>query len=180
MKRYFFNIFSSDLLLFDPSRLMNPVFSPKSDGAVTMGSSLTNNMQGNISEKLVNITEFVIGAFSNKLSLTHVVAFMFKSDCQNQFQFQSIRKFRLVSQCTLGTNGKWQKGWCLSSVFLILIVESSVSNVTYIARFCDITLFRDQKMHKLVFEEGGLPEGTEVAYYSRGKVAEHLLYNCWI
>ncbi|CAN4118882.1 unnamed protein product [Withania somnifera] len=28
---------------------------------------------------------------------------------------------------------------------------------------------RDQKMHKLVFEEGGLPEGTELAYYSRGK-----------
>ncbi|XP_059296289.1 uncharacterized protein LOC132049482 isoform X1 [Lycium ferocissimum] len=28
---------------------------------------------------------------------------------------------------------------------------------------------RDHKMHKLVFEEGGLPEGTEVAYYSRGK-----------
>ncbi|KAK4377719.1 hypothetical protein RND71_004015 [Anisodus tanguticus] len=28
---------------------------------------------------------------------------------------------------------------------------------------------RDQRMHKLVFEEGGLPEGTEVAYYSRGK-----------
>ncbi|XP_009796874.1 uncharacterized protein LOC107831397 isoform X2 [Nicotiana tabacum] len=28
---------------------------------------------------------------------------------------------------------------------------------------------RDQKMHKLVFDEGGLPDGTEVAYYSRGK-----------
>lgn len=32
-------------------------------------------------------------------------------------------------------------------------------------------------MHRLVFEEGGLSEGTEVAYYSRGKVAEHLLYH---
>ncbi|CAN4117156.1 unnamed protein product [Withania somnifera] len=28
---------------------------------------------------------------------------------------------------------------------------------------------RDQKMHRLIFEEGGLPDGTEVAYYSRGK-----------
>ncbi|KAJ8532792.1 hypothetical protein K7X08_015681 [Anisodus acutangulus] len=28
---------------------------------------------------------------------------------------------------------------------------------------------KDQKMHWLVFEEGGLPDGTEVAYYSRGK-----------
>ncbi|EYU41581.1 hypothetical protein MIMGU_mgv1a001359mg [Erythranthe guttata] len=28
---------------------------------------------------------------------------------------------------------------------------------------------RDQRMHKLVFENGGLPDGTEVAYYSNGK-----------
>ncbi|XP_059290496.1 uncharacterized protein LOC132044038 isoform X3 [Lycium ferocissimum] len=28
---------------------------------------------------------------------------------------------------------------------------------------------KDQKLHWLVFEEGGLPDGTEVAYYSRGK-----------
>ncbi|KAK4730869.1 hypothetical protein R3W88_023857 [Solanum pinnatisectum] len=28
---------------------------------------------------------------------------------------------------------------------------------------------KDQKMHWLVFEEGGLPDGSEVAYYSRGK-----------
>ncbi|KAG9134595.1 hypothetical protein Leryth_000926, partial [Lithospermum erythrorhizon] len=28
---------------------------------------------------------------------------------------------------------------------------------------------KDQSMHKLVFEEGGLPNGTEVAYYSHGK-----------
>lgn len=29
---------------------------------------------------------------------------------------------------------------------------------------------RDQRLHKLVFEEDGLPDGTEVAYYARGKV----------
>ena len=29
---------------------------------------------------------------------------------------------------------------------------------------------RDQRLHKLVFEENGLPDGTEVAYYARGKV----------
>ncbi|KAL3825836.1 hypothetical protein ACJIZ3_021865 [Penstemon smallii] len=28
---------------------------------------------------------------------------------------------------------------------------------------------KDQKMHKLVFEDGGLPDGTEVGYYSHGK-----------
>ncbi|KAL8526184.1 hypothetical protein ACS0TY_015416 [Phlomoides rotata] len=28
---------------------------------------------------------------------------------------------------------------------------------------------KDQRMHKLVFENGGLPDGTEVAYYSNGK-----------
>lgn len=27
-------------------------------------------------------------------------------------------------------------------------------------------------MHKLVFENGGLPDGTEVAYYSNGKVVD--------
>ncbi|KAK4772947.1 hypothetical protein SAY87_027966 [Trapa incisa] len=28
---------------------------------------------------------------------------------------------------------------------------------------------KDQRLHKLVFEKGGLPDGTEVAYYSRGQ-----------
>ncbi|XP_075502251.1 uncharacterized protein LOC142540168 isoform X1 [Primulina tabacum] len=28
---------------------------------------------------------------------------------------------------------------------------------------------KDQRMHRLVFEDGGLPDGTEVAYYSHGK-----------
>ncbi|KAL1351979.1 hypothetical protein AAHE18_06G133400 [Arachis hypogaea] len=28
---------------------------------------------------------------------------------------------------------------------------------------------KDQRLHKLVFEENGLPDGTEVAYYARGK-----------
>lgn len=28
---------------------------------------------------------------------------------------------------------------------------------------------KDQKMHRLVFEDGGLPDGTELAYYSRGQ-----------
>ena len=31
---------------------------------------------------------------------------------------------------------------------------------------------RDIRLHKLVFEEGGLPDGTEVAYYARGQVVE--------
>jgi hypothetical protein len=29
---------------------------------------------------------------------------------------------------------------------------------------------RDQRLHRLVFEEGGLPDGTELAYYARGQV----------
>lgn len=103
----FLSSLSSDLLLLHPSRLTKPVFAPKSDETSTMCSSFRNNMQGNISEKLVNITEFVIRAFSNKLPLTHMVAFTFKSDCQNQLSFQSIQKLlRLVSRCTLGPNGK--------------------------------------------------------------------------
>ncbi|KAF5747855.1 hypothetical protein HS088_TW05G00584 [Tripterygium wilfordii] len=32
-----------------------------------------------------------------------------------------------------------------------------------------LTTKRDQRLHKLVFEEGGLPDGTEVAYYGRGQ-----------
>lgn len=31
---------------------------------------------------------------------------------------------------------------------------------------------RDQRLHRLVFEEGGLPDGTEVAYFAGGKVVE--------
>ncbi|KAB2098220.1 hypothetical protein ES319_A01G224700v1 [Gossypium barbadense] len=30
---------------------------------------------------------------------------------------------------------------------------------------------KDQQLHKLVFEEDGLPDGTEVAYYARGQVS---------
>ncbi|KAF3682542.1 putative transcription factor MYB48-like [Capsicum annuum] len=91
-----------------PNKLMNPVFSPKSDGAVTMGSSLTNNMQGNISEKLSKSVP--------------------------------VSKYSKVSP---GVSVHSRNQWKMTK--------------------------RDQKMHKLVFEEGGLPEGTEVAYYSRGK-----------
>nr|XP_034909351.1 uncharacterized protein LOC118044989 isoform X1 [Populus alba] len=28
---------------------------------------------------------------------------------------------------------------------------------------------KDQRLHRLVFEEGGLPDGTELAYYARGQ-----------
>lgn len=37
---------------------------------------------------------------------------------------------------------------------------------------------RDQRLHKLVFGEDGLPDGTEVAYYARGKVVlcEYFMY----
>lgn len=37
---------------------------------------------------------------------------------------------------------------------------------------CNIISPRDQRMHKLVFENDGLPDGTEVAYYSNGKVIQ--------
>lgn len=32
-------------------------------------------------------------------------------------------------------------------------------------------LNRDLRLHKLVFEEDVLPDGTEVAYYAKGQVA---------
>jgi hypothetical protein len=32
----------------------------------------------------------------------------------------------------------------------------------------------------LVFEEGGLPDGTEVAYYARGQVVEINISNAYI
>lgn len=59
-------------------------------------------------------------------------------------------------------------------------MDSSDSDVTYSAWFCVITSFRDQKMHKLVFDEGGLPDGTEVAYYSRGKVPSLLFFTLFL
>ena len=36
----------------------------------------------------------------------------------------------------------------------------------------DFFFYRDQRLHKLVFEDDGLPDGTEVAYYARGQVIE--------
>lgn len=48
--------------------------------------------------------------------------------------------------------------------------------------FCLSILFfsRDFRLHKLVFEENGLPDGTEVAYYAGGQVClclmQQLLY----
>lgn len=35
-----------------------------------------------------------------------------------------------------------------------------------------LLLLRDQRLHKLVFEEDGLPDGTEVAYFARGQVVK--------
>jgi len=34
----------------------------------------------------------------------------------------------------------------------------------------NIFFFRYQRIHKLIFEEDGLPNGAEVAYYARGQV----------
>jgi len=30
-------------------------------------------------------------------------------------------------------------------------------------------------LHKLVFDRGGLPEGTELGYYARGQVTNYLI-----
>lgn len=39
---------------------------------------------------------------------------------------------------------------------------------------------RDQRLHKLVFEECGLPDGTEVAYYARGQVVKINILNSYV
>lgn len=45
----------------------------------------------------------------------------------------------------------------------------------------DVFFFsRYQRFHKLVFEEGGLPDGTEVAYYARGQVVVINISNAFI
>lgn len=36
--------------------------------------------------------------------------------------------------------------------------------------------YRDHGVHKLVFERGGLPDGTELGYYARGQVTYLILY----
>ena len=36
---------------------------------------------------------------------------------------------------------------------------------------CSPNMFlRHQRLHKLIFDEDGLPDGAEVAYYARGQV----------
>lgn len=46
-------------------------------------------------------------------------------------------------------------------LFFIVIVIICSPNVFFL---------RYQRMHKLIFEENGLPDGAEVAYYARGQV----------
>ncbi|GFP85717.1 pol polyprotein [Phtheirospermum japonicum] len=41
---------------------------------------------------------------------------------------------------------------------------------------CLSAVKEDQRMHKLVFENGGLPNGSEVAYYSNGKMVGSLCF----
>lgn len=36
---------------------------------------------------------------------------------------------------------------------------------------------RDLRLHKLIFEEDGLPDGTEVGYYVHGKVVLIMSYS---
>lgn len=95
-----------------------------------------------------------------------MVPVFFNSDCQNPLQLQIPQQLvLLVFQYTLGPNGKLQRSWYHSSDICLFWI-SSVSTFLIVT----VIAFRDQKMHWLVFEEGGLPDGTEVAYYSRGKV----------
>ncbi|XP_051152448.1 uncharacterized protein LOC127266298 [Andrographis paniculata] len=53
--------------------------------------------------------------------------------------------------------------------FLSKIVSNESPSVSLQSKNSSKMTARDQKMHKLIFESGGLPDGTEVAYYSRGK-----------
>lgn len=48
---------------------------------------------------------------------------------------------------------------CHSSLVMVVIIYSS-----------NIFFSRHQRLHKLIFEENGLPDGAEVAYYARGQV----------
>lgn len=43
-----------------------------------------------------------------------------------------------------------------------------VSDSNYLSP--NMFFLRHQRLHKLIFEEDGLPDGAEVAYYARGQV----------
>ncbi|KAK4348453.1 hypothetical protein RND71_031208 [Anisodus tanguticus] len=62
-----------------------------------------------------------------------------------------------------------KKSLRISSAHIISGMKDQLKTPNSTFLIVNVIAFRDQKMHWLVFEEGGLPDGTEVAYYSRGK-----------
>lgn len=62
-------------------------------------------------------------------------------------------------------SSQWPKFFS-GSKYLIVLINVLITFFEY------LLLLRDQRLHKLVFEEDGLPDGTEVAYFARGQVVK--------
>ncbi|KZV29464.1 hypothetical protein F511_03749 [Dorcoceras hygrometricum] len=56
-----------------------------------------------------------------------------------------------------------------SSVSFSKPLKSGSAHISMKSKSSSKVTKKDQKMHRMVFEDGGLPDGTEVAYYSNGK-----------
>lgn len=57
----------------------------------------------------------------------------------------------------------------LAVVFHFYFYQSFFVMIVIICSF-NIFFSRYQRLHKLIFEDDGLPDGAEVAYYARGQV----------
>ena len=57
------------------------------------------------------------------------------------------------------------------SLIRVLIFAHFITIIIIIITLIIFNFERDLRLHKLVFEEDVLPDGTEVAYYAHGKVA---------
>ncbi|KAG6735791.1 hypothetical protein POTOM_061543 [Populus tomentosa] len=90
------------------------------------------------------------------------------SDQKNKIPSQNLPKvLQYISLHEKGSIRRFHQGWISKSVLMSKCFKNTSVGISSQNQWKITT--KDQRLHRLVFEEGGLPDGTELAYYARGQ-----------
>ncbi|KAG5556787.1 hypothetical protein RHGRI_007146 [Rhododendron griersonianum] len=154
-------------------RSLNQALSPKSPGTSSMRILSHKKNQGRIkknSSGSPSVSQPIASASALSSSKTNSQG----KTTKKVVKPGSARKANIGASVWISSQHQGQSNITKKSAKAILSPRSSKSASLHLSAV-DKSKWKitkklvDQGLHKLVFEDGGLPDGTEVAYYSRGK-----------
>ncbi|KAG5556783.1 hypothetical protein RHGRI_007146 [Rhododendron griersonianum] len=154
-------------------RSLNQALSPKSPGTSSMRILSHKKNQGRIkknSSGSPSVSQPIASASALSSSKTNSQG----KTTKKVVKPGSARKANIGASVWISSQHQGQSNITKKSAKAILSPRSSKSASLHLSAV-DKSKWKITKklgLHKLVFEDGGLPDGTEVAYYSRGKVVD--------